>query len=169
MQGRPGENLWSFLDGLQPFVYSCQPFELCFFLTLPNFADCLHGNNSTFRLCYLSKYKEANMKPVTIVYELRLCSSQQETQTMKENSICVRHCKTVYRMYSCRPHGLIDVAHLLGTTALYCCSNSKSLVRREQRNLTEVNIGMHSQCYCFLDWSQVSWVKTVCLSVIQGN
>jgi len=34
------------------------------------------------------------MKPVIIVNEFRLYSSQQETQTLKDNSICVRHCKT---------------------------------------------------------------------------
>jgi len=35
------------------------------------------------------------MKPVTTVNGFRLYSSQQETQTLKDNSICVRHCNTV--------------------------------------------------------------------------
>jgi len=35
------------MNGLQHCVNSCQPFELCFFLALSNFANCLHAINST--------------------------------------------------------------------------------------------------------------------------
>jgi len=47
----------SFVNGLQPCVISCQPFELCFFFALPNFANCQHAINSTFDT-YLINYEE---------------------------------------------------------------------------------------------------------------